>query len=113
MEEYGNQNSFISLIFLDISRHSLQKLHTIEYPAIVIQIIINKADPTTFILNYRNNGRWSKRIFKIVEETIIVGEIVEIQIEMNPIFFHDKCVYSLKRIHGNGEYRINVRILYV
>jgi hypothetical protein len=87
LKEYEGGNNCISLIFLDIRERSLQKLHTVEYHTKTI--FVNKADLTTFIL--KNNE--SIRICKVVEKTIIVGDVVEINFD--PKCFYDKCVYGL------------------
>jgi hypothetical protein len=76
LEEYGDTNSLISLISLDLSRYSLQKLHTVEYPTFDIPVIINKADTTTFMLNLEIDNRRSSQICEIVDNTIIIGDVI-------------------------------------
>jgi hypothetical protein len=103
LKEYeGMTNSFISLVFLDLSRRSLQKLHTFEYPSRQIDIYVNKADPTTFLLN---EGEFI-RIFKVFDNTIIIGERIEI--DFYPACFYDKCVYTLK---GGNETRVSLSFI--
>lgn len=92
--EYGETNSFISLIFLDLSRHTLKQLHTLEYPISNIQIFVNRADTTTFLLKGVNNREFSMRICKTVDKTIIIGEMVDIG--FRPKCFYDKSVYGLE-----------------
>jgi hypothetical protein len=89
VEREGRTDSFISLVFLDLSRRSLQKLHTIEYPFWYNVIRVNKADLNTFILT---NGEFI-RICKIVDKTIIIGDVIDIG--RYPTCFYDKCVYGL------------------
>jgi hypothetical protein len=84
----------------------LQKLHTVKYSTDDIQIIVDKANPTTFLLNNEE----SKRICKTVDKKIIIGEIVEI--DFHPACFYDKCVYFLKRENEEGE-NLDVRMLYL
>jgi hypothetical protein len=89
LKEYKSGNNCISLVFLDIRERSLQKLHTFEYPTSTI--FVNKADLNTFILT---NGEFIQ-ICKVVDNTIIIGERIEIEIDLNPSCFYDKCVYAL------------------
>jgi hypothetical protein len=89
-EERGDENSFISLVFMDFFRCSFQKLHTVENPIRNINVIVNKADLTTFLLN----GEESKRICKIIEKKITIKD--EVEISFYPSCFHDKYVYGLK-----------------
>jgi hypothetical protein len=105
LKEKGEINSFISLIFLDLHRHCLKKLHTIEYQGDNIQIVVNKADPTTFILTHRIADERSSRMCKIVDSAIIFKEVVEI--DFSPECFYGKYVYGNKK----GGYYLGVRIL--
>jgi hypothetical protein len=108
--EYGNGNYFISLIFLDIYRHTLRKLHTVEYPNIIIDIVVNEADPITFILNSRIIDECSTRICKIVDKTIIIGE--RIQIGFHPKCFYGKFVYALNWPNEDeNDNGLDVRVL--
>jgi hypothetical protein len=112
LKEEGETNSFISLISLDLSRCSVQKLHTVEYPTIDIEILVNNADPTTFLLtHYINNERFS-RMCKIVEKKIVISDITEVK--FYPDCFYDKYAYGLDwyRDEEDGEY-IQVKILSV
>jgi hypothetical protein len=102
LREYRETNSFISLIFLDFHEHSLQKLHTIEYPSRWSKIVVNKADPMTFILTYPINNEQSSRMCKIVDNAIVVKDVVDI--EFYPECFYDKFVYAT-------EWTDEVRIL--
>jgi hypothetical protein len=108
MEERGNRNRFISLIFLDLFQHSLQKLHTVRHIVEIPKIILNKADPTTFILKDFN---WNSfQICQIVDNEIIIGE--RTQIGFRAESFHGKYVYALVWHNENRE-RLNVRMLYM
>jgi hypothetical protein len=110
LEEEGETNSFISLISLDLSLGSLHKFHTVEYNANNIRILVNNADPTTFLLtHYINNERFS-RMCKIVEKKIVISDITEI--DFSPDCFYDKYAYGLDwyRDEEDGEY-IQVRVL--
>jgi hypothetical protein len=109
LKEYDN-NYFISLISLDIPRRSFQKLHTVEKPFNYFEIVVNKADPTTFLLNHDIRNRWSSRICKIVEKRIIIGEVVDFKFYSD--YFYDKIVYFLKRRDEElGD--LDVRISYL
>jgi hypothetical protein len=101
LKERIHGNSFISLIFLDLYQHTLKKLHTVEYPTTDIQIVINKADSITFILN---DGDFM-RICKIAEEKMIIGEMFEIT--FNPNCFYGKYLYRLEWNDGN-ETRVSL-----
>jgi hypothetical protein len=108
LREDRHQNSFISLIFLDFCCPNLQKLHTVEYPAVDIKIVVDKADPATFLLkSYMSNA---SNIYKIVKKTIILDK--EIEIEFYPDYFYDKSVYFLKRYDENLK-DLEVRISYL
>jgi hypothetical protein len=103
LKESGIGNCLISLFSLDISRGSLQKLDTVEFLTTYIQIVVNKADPITFLLV----GRESTRICNIADKEIMFNEIV--QIGFSPESFYGKYVYGLKRPdqnHGNIGVRI-------
>jgi hypothetical protein len=103
LKEYGETSSFVSLFFLDLYRGSVQKLHTVEYLSNYIHVVINKADPMTFILTHRiNNEEQSSRICKIVNDTIIFNNVVDI--EFYPECFYGKYVYAT-------EWTDEVRIL--
>jgi hypothetical protein len=90
LEEREDEKSFISLISLDIHQHILKKFHTIGYPIRNTKIVVNKTDPTTFILDSEE----STRICKIVDKTIIIDERVDIG--FHPRLFYGNFVYALK-----------------
>jgi hypothetical protein len=110
LKENGRTNSFISLVFLDLSRCSLQKLHTVEYQSDNIEIVVNKADPTTFLLNDLNNEEQSLRMCKIVEKKIVIENVIKINFLLD--CFYDRCVYGLKRRNEDRRF-LDVRILYM
>jgi hypothetical protein len=105
MKEYGDSHSFISLIHLDLSRGSLEKLYTIEYPTTNVKIIVNKANPTTFLLTRNIDNERVSRICKIAENTIINGDIVEIT--FTPNCFYGKCLYRLQW-NNNNERQVSL-----
>jgi hypothetical protein len=90
---------------MDISRHTLQKLHTVEYPKTNIDIYVNKADPTTFLLDDNE----SSRICKIVDQTIIIDERLENKFTS---CFYNKCVYTLEFYYRDDQDRDLVSLLY-
>jgi hypothetical protein len=92
LNEYGDGNYFISLMFLDLCRCSLKKLDTAESD-IHSNVIVNKADPTTFLLKNPNSN--VSKVCKIVEKKIIFGDVIDIA--FRPDSFYDKNVYALKR----------------
>lgn len=108
MEECNEDNSFISLISLDISLRSLKKLQTIEYPTSSIDIVVNGNDPTTFLLYHTINYERHTRIGKLAEETIVIEDVIEI--DFRPHCFCNKCVYGLNWPSGNRR-ELDVRIL--
>jgi hypothetical protein len=97
LNEEGKGNSFISLISLDLHQRSLKKLHTIEYSSHYIDIAVDKADLTTFLLS---DGK-STQICKIVEKNLIIGNVVEIK--CFPNYFYDKCAYWLYWNYKNNK----------
>lgn len=106
LEERGDENYFTSLIFLDLHKCSLQKLYTIKYPSRPIQIIVDKTDPTTFLLRDINND--GIQICKIVDNSIITGDVFEAKLFSRA--FVDKCVYGLKSYYTNYK---EVRLLLI
>jgi hypothetical protein len=114
LSEDGYIDSFTSLIFLDLSRDSFRKLHTIEYPYDRIEIFPNKSDPTTFILRDLNSH--VSQIYKIVDKTIIIGDAIDIS--LFPNYFYGKCLYTLDWYDRDGDededdQGLEVRILYL
>jgi hypothetical protein len=108
LRERGNTDSFLSLIFLDLDRHSLKKLQTIIYLG-DINIVVNEADPTTFILEYFIDvEEMASQVCKIAEKTIIVGDSVDI--EFSPQAFYDKWIYGADWTNENHDF-LDVRIL--
>jgi WD40 repeat protein len=105
LNEIGNKDDCTSLIFLDLSRGSLQKLHTIKQHSSWCKIVVNKADLTTFLAS-----RESTRIFKIVDKTIFIWDKVEI--DFHPESFYGKYIYGFKLYDENGI-MLNVRISYL
>jgi hypothetical protein len=97
----GLENSFLSLIFLDLHRHTLQKLHTVEYRSDLSKIIVNKTDPTTFILTYGAFRESFWKICRIVDNAIIIGDVIETK--PNPGCFYDKFAYSVDWNDGIGS----------
>lgn len=98
------------MICLDLCQLSLKKLNTVEYPSPFISILVNKADPTTFLLiNYIGDSEFVQ-ICKVFEKAMITGDVVNIG--FYPDRFYDKCVYGLNWYYDD-EYRKeqDVRIL--
>jgi hypothetical protein len=85
----------------------LKKFHTIEYPTIHIKIVVNKADPTMFILDYSIDNNWILQVCKIGKKTILIGE--KFELDFDPDWFYDKCVYTLNWYEDEDR---DVRILY-
>lgn len=80
---------------MDLNQHTLEKLYTERYPSGYIRIDLNKTDPTTFILiDFFENA---SKICKIVDKTIIIGEIIDILTFREG--FYGKYVYSLTPNH--------------
>jgi hypothetical protein len=108
LEERGETNSFISLIYLNLHRHTLQKLDTLEYSSDWINIVVNQSDPTTLILTLVIDGERSFRICNIVDNAVIVKNVIAI--DFYPECFYDKYVYDIKLCDEDGEF-LEVRIL--
>jgi hypothetical protein len=98
---------FISLIFVDFHHFTLKKFHTIEYPSVVREVFVDKADLTVLILEDHNNNARSMRICKIVDKTIVIGDLVEI--DFYPQAFYGGNIYGLKWCDRDGR-RLDVRI---
>jgi hypothetical protein len=113
LEERTNESSFISLICLDLYCSCLQKLHTVEYPNHYFVIFVNKADPTTFIVNDRHPRQQFIQMCKVVKERVIVGEKFEFKVDMCPTFFHNKCVYQLIQIQQHNSDNLKVSFLFI
>jgi uncharacterized UPF0160 family protein len=108
--ERGHRNSLISLIFLNFHNQTLKMLHTIEHSSDWIDILVNKADPTMFMLNDSIDNRWSSRIYKIVENMIITCDVIET--DFYPLCFYDKCAYAIKWFNEDGK-DLEVGVLYM
>jgi hypothetical protein len=104
LREYGETNSFISLIFLDIYRGSVQKIHTIEYQGDNIQIVVNQTDPTTFLLIHHIEDERALRICKIVNNAIIIENMIETD-------FVPKCFYG-NYVYSFGWYEEYLKVKY-
>jgi hypothetical protein len=103
LKERGDGSYFISLIFLDLHHQTLKKLHTVEYLSYYMNIFVNKADSTTFILN----DELPTQICKIIDKTIVIGDLIEI--DFYPQAFYGGNIYSLKLYDRDGR-RLDVRI---
>jgi hypothetical protein len=90
LEEYENGTPFISLIFLDIRGRSLQKIFRLEYTFYLSKIIVNKANPSMFLLNDPNIG--VSQTYKFTKNAIIIDAV---DIDFCPQCFYDKFVYAL------------------
>jgi hypothetical protein len=111
LKEAEVANFFISLVFLDFSRCYLQKLHTVErHSRFLPRIVVNKADPTTFMLNEMINGQLSPQICKIIDKTIVIEDVVES--ELIPDIFYDKYAYTLELYYRNDDDLQRVSLLY-
>jgi hypothetical protein len=106
LKEGKHDNYFISLIFLDLHRRIFRKIHTIEHISLLPKIVINQSDQTEFILTRDIANERSWQICKIVKNTIIVEDVIEI--ERNLDSFYGDNVYSLKK-----EYRSQSRVSFL
>jgi hypothetical protein len=108
LREGGENNYFISLIFLDLHHHTLKKLHTVECSSDWPDIFVNQTDLTTIFLSHRIDGKESLQTCKIVDNAIIVKDVVEI--DFFPKCFYENCVYGLMRFNRDSGF-LKVRIL--
>jgi hypothetical protein len=76
-------------------------------------VIINKADLTTFLFANRNGNEKFSQICKIVDNTIILGDVIDIENDFSPDCFYDNCAYGLKRRETNGRCRAEVSFVYM
>jgi hypothetical protein len=104
-EDEYEETYFITLIFLDIHNHTLQKFDTDEYIESDIEILVNKANPTTFILNDINNDEISTEICKLVDGEIIIEDVIEIG--FSPDCFYDKYLYGLEWYGDDRDYNVS------
>jgi hypothetical protein len=105
---------FLSLVYLDLQQHTLTKIHTIEYPFDAVDIFVNKADPNTFLAQYHFNDEWIMQIGEIVEKTIIIGDVINIDLFPRALFpraFYGKYVYFLHWYQCRGKNRTGVSFL--
>jgi hypothetical protein len=105
-----DNNYFISLVFLDLSQRSLQKIHTVKCPYDYIKIFINEADPTTFILSYDIDFEQFVQICKIVGKQIIFGNMIDT--DFSPDYFYGNYAYFSKWFDERGR-DLDVRISYI
>jgi hypothetical protein len=94
LKEYGENNSFISLISLDLHQHTLKKLHTFNSSSPWPYIFLNQTDSTTFLLTHYIDDEWSCQICKIVDNAIIIEKVIDLN--FSPDCFYHKYVYGLK-----------------
>jgi hypothetical protein len=110
LSEHGDNNSFISVISLDLHKNTLKKLYTAEHPS--RYVVVNKADPSTFLLiDSIDYSEWSYQVCKIVDNTIIVGDVFEIN--FNPSCFYDKHVYATNWRDEYGQPQSRVNLLFI
>jgi hypothetical protein len=106
LEESEYTSHSISLISMDFSRNSLQYLYTVKYDSDFIEIFVNKADTSTFILQNEE----STRICKIVDKTIVIKNAIEI--DFIPEYFYNKCVYGLNWSYDKEKDSMKVNFLF-
>jgi hypothetical protein len=99
MVEYENETCFISLIFLDFHRHSLQKLDTIQRECESLGIIVNKEEPTEFALVMNINGQRFAETCTVVHTDIVADDLIEIT--FSPQAYFDKRFYGFQWIENN------------
>jgi hypothetical protein len=62
---------------------------------------VNKADPTEFILEKYDDWEMSVRICKLIEKTIIIGDMININ--SCTYSFYDTYAYSINWLNEDGE----------
>lgn len=81
-----NTAYFISLIAFDFYDVTCKKFETIEYHSSGLKILVNKFDPSKFILLLRINGEISARICNVVKKEIVVGDQIALPFEFDSYF---------------------------
>jgi hypothetical protein len=112
LTEFGNANYFISLILPNFCRRNFKKIQTIKYLSRSFQFIVNRADPTTFLLTYYINNERYIQLCKLVEKEIIIED--SIKIDFYPNYFDDKHIYTLDSYKRDDKYKTYVSLfLYI
>jgi hypothetical protein len=88
-----NNHFFISLIAIDFRGAICEKLQTIKYTGRELWIYVNKLDPTEFYLTLKIGNQRFSRICKLVEKSIVFGNLIEVPFVSQS--YSDGCFYSL------------------
>jgi hypothetical protein len=95
---------FISLVFLDLHKTTFCKLHTIELPGsyLYVGIIVNKAEPTEFVLQYESeNDQKFIRACKVDRTKLIIGDEIEVEADFRS--YHNGCLYKVSWTEDEDE----------
>lgn len=92
--EYENDTYFVSLIFLDFHRRSLQKLDTIECRCDWLYILVNKEEPTQFALVMKIDRDYFSQPCTIVGTSIVADD--RIALSFAPQAYLNGHLYALK-----------------
>lgn len=77
---------FLSLIWLDLYDATCLKLQTIEYRCRYLSIIMNKLDPTEFVVKLRIGNDFFARICKLLGKKMVVGEAILVPLSFDSYF---------------------------
>jgi hypothetical protein len=76
----------ISLIALDFYDVSCEKLQLIEYRCEDVEIFVNKFDASDFVLQLLINDGHVARVCKLVNESIVVGDPIQLPCDFQSYF---------------------------
>lgn len=107
--EHNDNSYFISLVFLDLRKMAFLKLQTVELRGNYPKIIVNKAEPTEFFLNFWiDDGRFI-RVCKVDGAKLIIGEAIRVDLSFQS--YYNGRLYSLEWI-GDENDLIEVCLLF-
>jgi hypothetical protein len=87
----------------------LEKLDTIQRRFDVFSIIVNKDEPTQFVLKIDIEDGYIVELFTIVGTSIVAGD--SIQISFEPDGYFDERLYGLKWIENDDENTVSQLII--
>jgi hypothetical protein len=98
----------ISLVFLDLYGKKLEKLTTITYPSRYIFIIVNKIEPTEFLVCSDLDN--TVQICRVEKISIILGDMIDI--DFRPQSLYDGQIYGSGWIYDEEVMNLLFRLLF-
>jgi hypothetical protein len=96
---------FVTLIALDLHAKIVHKFETVEIRGREIKVVVNKDEPTEFVLGLSVEGEIFVHFCKVVKTKIVVGNAI--RVSFIPQALYNGHLYAL----GMVEYETDVRRL--